>query len=65
MTIQVRKNNKSNKNVKFAFGLEEDLDRWDIVECAYCKKKISMFKARLIKNGEYFVCKEHDFITTN
>ena len=38
-------------------SVERMLKNWDIVRCHYCKKKISMLKARIINGGQYFVCK--------
>lgn len=38
------------------------LNKWDIVRCKICKKKISIFDAKIVTNEngyEYFVCKDH------
>lgn len=41
--------------------VQKMMDTWDIVNCKYCGKEISMLNAKIIHNtfGEYFVCKEH------
>lgn len=47
------------------FNLEDDsevekmMEEWDLVECRFCKKMISMIKADLVDES-YFVCKEHN-----
>lgn len=38
------------------------IDTWDMVECSYCHKEISMLNANLITledGSEAFVCKTH------
>lgn len=37
--------------------VKEMLENWDIVECAICKKEISMLNAKTINGGQYFICK--------
>jgi len=42
--------------------VDEMLRTWDIVKCGYCGKKISMLKAKIVKNYEgyeMFVCRNH------
>ena len=51
-TIVKRSNEKADREVA------KMLETWDIVRCAYCGKKISMLNAKIIKNGQNFICKE-------
>lgn len=42
--------------------VDEMLKDWDMVNCAFCHKKISMLNAKIISvpgKGEIFVCKNH------
>lgn len=41
--------------------VQKMMDTWDIVNCKYCGKEISMLDSHLVRGsfGEYFVCKEH------
>lgn len=37
---------------------EELIETWDVVVCKFCGKKISIFEAKLSRNGSYFICKK-------
>ena len=32
---------------------------WDLTKCVICGRRISMLDARMTKDGQHFVCKEH------
>lgn len=35
------------------------IEKWDIVRCRICGKEISMLDGRLVKNGSYYICRNH------
>lgn len=42
-------------------AVQKMIETWDIVNCKYCGKEISMLDSHIVRDssGEYFVCKEH------
>ena len=40
-------------------SVQRMLKTWDVVRCWYCGKKISMLNAKITKDGQHFICKEH------